>query len=80
MIDADLHNIGVYQCQVNSQKVCNLNITRVLVSPMERAMQTAINMFASHTNVSKIKFIVVPQLREWLHCASDMTCDYISKL
>lgn len=51
-----------------------------MVSPMERALQTAIHMFATHPNVSKIKFIVVPILREWLHTASDLTCDFGLKI
>jgi len=58
--DAKLHRIGVQQCMINRNKIIDLNITRVLVSPMERAMQTAIHMFATHPNAAKIKFIVVP--------------------
>jgi hypothetical protein len=47
---------------------------------MERAMQTAIHMFAGHKNLNKIKFIVAPQIREWLHCSSDMSGNFESKM
>jgi phosphohistidine phosphatase SixA len=45
---------------MNASKLSDVNITRVLVSPMERALQTAILMFADHKNLAKIKFIVAP--------------------
>lgn len=53
---------------------------RVLVSPMERALQTAIHMFANHKNVHQIKFIVTPLLREWLQCSSDLSSDVVTKM
>jgi broad specificity phosphatase PhoE len=50
VIDADLHPIGVHQALVNAPKLLDLNITRVFVSPMRRAIQTAIHMFKGHPN------------------------------
>lgn len=38
MIDANLSAIGVHQALVNAPKIAPLNITRVMVSPMRRAL------------------------------------------
>ena len=67
VIDAPLSAIGVHQALVNAPKLVDLNITRVMVSPMRRALSTAIHMFKSHPNLSKIQFLVVPQCHEIMH-------------
>jgi broad specificity phosphatase PhoE len=38
VIDANLSAIGVHQALVNAPKLVDLNITRVMVSPMRRAL------------------------------------------
>ena len=42
------------------------------MSPMKRALQTAFEVFKVHPNFQKIKFIVVPDLKEHLHCTCDI--------
>ena len=48
------------------------DITTVVISPMRRTMQTASLLFGDHPDVSKIKFIVHPDLRENLACSCDI--------
>ena len=43
---------------------------------MRRALQTTIHMFATHPNLAKIKFIVVPQAHEIMHTSNDIPADY----
>ena len=50
-----------------------------MVSPMQRAMQTAILMFKDHPNANKIKFMVTPACREIMHTSNDINCD-VNKL
>jgi len=75
IIDAALSTIGVQQALTNAHTIFDLNITRVWVSPMRRAMQTAIHMFKGHPNIAKINFLVVPQVHEWVHCSNDLPMD-----
>jgi broad specificity phosphatase PhoE len=50
LVDPDLHPIGLMQCDINANKAHAINFTRVFVSPMNRAIQTAIGMFKGHPN------------------------------
>lgn len=75
LCDANLHAIGVHQCLENASHIADINITRVLVSPMRRALQTVIHMFSSHPNLSNIKFLVVPQAHEVMHTSNDVPID-----
>ena len=75
VIDAPLAAIGVHQALVNAPKLVDLNITRVMVSPMRRALQTAIHMFKSHPNLDKMQFIVVPHCHEIMHTSNDIPMD-----
>jgi broad specificity phosphatase PhoE len=38
LCDANLHPIGVHQCLENISHIADINITRILVSPMQRAL------------------------------------------
>jgi hypothetical protein len=42
---------------------------------MNRAMQTAINMFKTHPNAKNIKFIVLPICREVFNTSNDFPQD-----
>ena len=74
-VDPDLHDLGRAQAEYNSPRVTCLNAKYVLVSPMQRAVQTAIHMFKFHPNVANIKFIIVPELHEIMHTFNDMHMD-----
>ena len=75
-IDPELHEpIGVAQAEANAFKVHALNTKYVMVSPMQRAMQTAIHMFKGHPNLANIRFIVEPMIHEILHTTCDMHID-----
>ena len=75
MHDPELHPLGAFQVEHNAPNVEGLNFKYVLVSPMQRAMQTAIHMFKNHKNLDKIKFLVVPILREIMYTANDIHVD-----
>ena len=75
LVDAQLSGIGVHQALVNASHLQPLNITRVMVSPMRRALQTAIHMFKNHPNLSKMTFLVVPQCHEIMHTSNDIPMD-----
>ena len=74
--DPDLHAIGVRQCEVNQKNVNGINFTTVFVSPMQRALQTAIHMFKSHPNKGSLKVIVLPIVREVLETSNDIALDF----
>ena len=42
---------------------------------MQRAMMTTIEMFKNHPNKEKIRFVVIPVVREVLHTINDMCMD-----
>ena len=65
--DSPLSQLGMTQCQVTSELVNNLDIGVVLVSPLERALQTTQLVFKNHPKYDSIKFVVTPLLRERLH-------------
>lgn len=44
---------------------------------MQRALQTAIHMFAHHPNAAKIQFLVVPQAHEVMHTSNDIPADFL---
>ena len=73
--DPDLHPIGVAQAEANAPKVNCLNVKYVLVSPMQRALQTAIHMFKNHPNKANLVCIVVPEVHEILHTTNDIHMD-----
>ena len=75
LCDPNLHPIGVAQAEFNAPKVHELNCRYVLVSPMQRAMQTAIHMFKGHPNKANIKFIVEPMVHEIMHTTNDLNMD-----
>ena len=75
MADPPLHPLGAYQIEYNAPKVEAINFKIVLVSPMQRAMLTAIHMFKNHKNLVNIKFLVVPSLREVFHTSNDIHMD-----
>lgn len=43
-----------------------------MVSPLRRTLETAYNVYKTHPNFDKIKFLVVPNLRECLNTSSDI--------
>ena len=77
LFDPDLHPLGVAQAEFNAPKVHALNCRYVLVSPMQRAMQTAIHMFKGHPNLSNIRFVVEPMVHEIMHTTNDMNMDVL---
>ncbi|CDW86509.1 UNKNOWN [Stylonychia lemnae] len=75
LTDPGLHQIGVLQCESNQDNINRINFKVVFVSPMQRAIQTAINMFKKHPNLQNIKFIILPIAREVLETSNDVSPD-----
>eukprot|EP00347_Sterkiella_histriomuscorum_P012250 403369316 len=75
MTDPGLHQIGILQCESNQELVNVINFKVVFVSPMQRAIQTAIHMFKKHPNKQNIQFIVLPIVREVLETSNDIQPD-----
>jgi hypothetical protein len=44
----------------------------VLVSPLRRALETAYHAFKNHPTFDKIKFVIVPSMRECINISSDI--------
>ena len=80
VIDPELHPIGVAQSEVNAPRLHAMNVKYVIVSPMQRAMQTAIHMFKGHPNLANIQFIVEPITHEILHTMCDMHMDAVQMM
>lgn len=58
---------------VEVQKVVNaLNIHTIFVSPLRRTLETAYYTYRAHPNFDKIKFILLPSIRESLNTSSDV--------
>jgi len=57
------------QCLAAQKNINEIDIRVVFVSPLQRTLQTAIEMFKEHPNLKNIKFIVLPLCREILRSA-----------
>ncbi|EAR99569.3 histidine phosphatase family (branch protein 1) (macronuclear) [Tetrahymena thermophila SB210] len=69
-IDGPLHQIGEKQCISHQDQVAKIETELVLISPLQRTLQTAILLFQKHPNRQNIKFLVYPWLSESLNCAN----------
>lgn len=67
LIDPPLHPIGIMQSESHQDVVNAIDWKIVYVSPMRRAMMTAINMYCNHPNKDNINFVVLPIVREIIH-------------
>ena len=70
--DARLSPLGIEQCMSSQPIVNQLKIHTIMVSPLRRTLETAYNVYKTHPNFDKIKFLVVPALRECLNTTSDI--------
>jgi bisphosphoglycerate-dependent phosphoglycerate mutase len=73
VMDADITELGLNQSIELGEKLENKNITIVYVSPLRRALETALAAFKNHPN--KPKLVCLPILRESLYSASDFPND-----
>lgn len=63
------------QCEAAHPVVNSVDFPVVFCSPMQRCIMTTIHMFKNHPNKDKIKFIILPIVREVLHTISDIAMD-----
>jgi hypothetical protein len=71
-IDPPLHSIGIEQCNKNKHYIEEVHIKRVLVSPMQRCLQTAVEMFKNHPDKENMKFTVIPLFKEVTNNSNDI--------
>jgi hypothetical protein len=77
LIDAKLSALGRQQCSDALDLVLALpDILTVFVSPLRRAIETAFLLFSQSIQFPKIKFIVLPLLRENMHTICDVPVDF----
>ncbi|EAS00629.1 histidine phosphatase family (branch protein 1) (macronuclear) [Tetrahymena thermophila SB210] len=67
--DTPLHNVGIHQCLANQEKVNEIDFEVVLVSPLQRTLQTCLYLFQNHPNRQKIHFLIYPLVSEGV-CAT----------
>ena len=73
-LDVDLTEEGVEQCKGAREKMAEVDVDVVLVSPMRRALRTCSIIFEGHK--SKANVIVEPSFREII----ESSCDVGSKV
>ncbi|KRX00258.1 hypothetical protein PPERSA_10757 [Pseudocohnilembus persalinus] len=76
LIDAELHYYGLQQCKTVEKKVQEIeDLQVVFVSPLQRSLQTCLNIFQQHPNFinKSMKIIVLPQLMEILSKVQDIS-------
>ena len=73
--------MGIKQCEDHQFEMNAISFKVIFVSPMRRALQTAIHMFKGHPEKLVIKFIVLPIAREVMGWACDiaMSCEEMMK-
>ncbi len=77
MIDARLSDLGRQQCADALDIVLSLpDILTVFVSPLRRAIETAFLLFSQSIQFQKIKFVILPLLRENMHTICDVPVDF----
>jgi len=80
LVDPILSHIGVNQ-SIAAQSIANeLPIKYVIVSPIQRTLETAKLMFETHPNLPKIEFIVHPIIREIMANPDDIPCFTLDRL
>eukprot|EP00343_Euplotes_focardii_P009499 CAMPEP_0205823748 /NCGR_PEP_ID=MMETSP0206-20130828/17773_1 /ASSEMBLY_ACC=CAM_ASM_000279 /TAXON_ID=36767 /ORGANISM="Euplotes focardii, Strain TN1" /LENGTH=210 /DNA_ID=CAMNT_0053121191 /DNA_START=18 /DNA_END=647 /DNA_ORIENTATION=- len=73
--DPKLCETGYQQCVEARKAVSSLRIHTIFVSPLRRALETAYNVYKTHPDFKKIRFIVLPWIRESLNTSSDFPSD-----
>ncbi|CAG9316732.1 unnamed protein product [Blepharisma stoltei] len=68
--DAPLSEIGIEQASSKVDQAHSLNVTKVYVSPLRRALQTCDILFRNHPNTPKI--VVHPLFTELIHNSHDI--------
>ncbi len=66
LIDCPLHPLGIKQTLEQAPLLHDHDFSVVFVNPLRRTLQTCNFPFASHPRKDRIKFVVVPELREWI--------------
>lgn len=71
-MDCPLSEIGVAQSIEASKHAAKIDFQTVWISPLRRCLQTAYYIFRDHPNFLKIRFKVIPEMREKIRVAGDI--------
>jgi len=80
LVDPILSHIGVSQCIEAQEFISTLPIQYVLVSPIQRTLETARLLFEKHPNLKNIEFIVLPIIREIMANPDDIPCFTLDRM
>ncbi|CAD7961538.1 unnamed protein product [Amoebophrya sp. A120] len=80
LVDCPLHPYGVLQTEKRAHLLANVDFHTVFVSPLRRTLQTCNSLFKNHPGREKIKFVVLPMIREWVRYTDGIPCDYAQRL
>ena len=73
LVDCELTDLGIQQAKEAGEKLKDINISLVLVSPLRRTLQTAYYAFKDHPSKPKFKIILLG--REVMSCCSSFPSD-----
>jgi len=80
LVDPILSHIGVNQSIAAQPLINTIPIKYVLVSPIQRTLETAKLLFENHPNLPKIQFIVLPLIREIMANPDDIPCFTLERM
>ena len=80
LVDPVLSHIGVAQSIAAQPTINSLPIKYVLVSPIQRTLETARLLFDTHPDKANIQFIVLPLIREIMANPDDIPCFTLNKM
>ena len=73
--DPKLSKTGHYQWKEVRPLVNTLKIHTIFVSPMRRTLETAYHTYKTHPDFERIRFVLLPTVRESLNTSSDFPSD-----
>ena len=73
LIDCGITEFGYEQAKTAAEELKSINIKLVIVSPLRRALATAMELFKNHPNNPTFK--VIPIVREYIDSACDIPDD-----
>ncbi|CAD7971748.1 unnamed protein product [Amoebophrya sp. A25] len=76
LVDCPLHPYGIVQTEKRAHLLHDVDFHTVLVSPLRRTLQTCDSLFKTHPQRAKIRFLVFPDVREWVRFTDGIPCDY----
>ena len=80
LLDCPISEDGVKQSISLQDEINKLDLKYVFVSPLRRALQTSYYLLQKYPKKSRLQIYVHPLLREVLHNANDIPCDFLNEV